>query len=889
MIKKVVFKSLFVLAAATSLSFFANGNGSSVQITSVTALANVKKVLVCKANKLNVRVDAGTDFNILFMDGKPVSMVLDQEADVLGEKNGWYQVRFLHLNKQVTGYVIKDYVEVKEVKTAKKKETKKKTVKKSLSLEGIIDTDALRVREGAGTAFPQVKSLTSPVLFRKHEKVTITGVKLSEDGKRWYRIKGKFGEENVSGYGISDYIKLNFSATKTVKAAVDNKNGILLRTGEKKDSPAVTNKKGKKIKLLKGKTVAVQAETAFENAKVFKISFRSGKETYVGFADALDIRFVANVTSRKTKSDKTESATKAETKPETKPETGTVEEKKPDDTSVSEKKNDEIKKTDEEITSTDSAFKAVKGIVLLDKVELYNEPAANAQVLTDKEKGESVKLPVGQEVKVRKQYTKNGVKWYLITYEITDANGIKKIGAGFLTSDKIILTNELVDQTTGSHLSEEILSDEAFLAELTAQGFPTFYIEKLMELHKKHPGFRFQARHLSLDWEDAIRGESKVGLNLIYNSKNVAWKSLEKGAYNWKNDSFTAFDGSIYVTASEKALRYYMDPRNFLNENDIYQFELLSYNPLFHTEEGIEKILAGSPMEKARYGFVNEFGEETSLSYAETFLLAGIYSGVSPYHLASKAKQEVAGGGKFSNSASGSVAGFEGIYNFYNIGASDSTKPMGAVLNGLHFAKFGRKDRPFDSKMTFHQYIKLPWDNPYKSIVGGAAYIGDHYIKKGQDTVFLEKFNLTEFSTFFHQYMSNIEGPYRESAHTKKAYKDLIGLPLVFSIPVLPNMPEIPAPMPEDEGNPNNWLSSLAIKGYLLTPGFSPEITEYSVLVGKGEKTIEVLAEPVSKLSTVSGHGTREIQAKGETKVEVVVEAENKKKRSYVIRLAKEK
>ena len=52
-------------------------------------------------------------------------------------------------------------------------------------------------------------------------------------------------------------------------------------------------------------------------------------------------------------------------------------------------------------------------------------------------------------------------------------------------------------------------------------------------------------------------------------------------------------------------------------------------------------------------------------------------------------KQEVAGGGRFSTSVTGTVAGHEGYYNFYNIGAYNNTAPGGAVASGLRFAEKG--------------------------------------------------------------------------------------------------------------------------------------------------------------------------------------------------------
>ena len=133
-------------------------------------------------------------------------------------------------------------------------------------------------------------------------------------------------------------------------------------------------------------------------------------------------------------------------------------------------------------------------------------------------------------------------------------------------------------------------------------------------------------------------------------------------------------------------------------------------------------------------------------------------SKVSPYHLASRVKQEVViNANKMSSSVSGTVSGYKGIYNFYNIGANNSVVAGGAVANGLKWAKTGKT------------YLR-PWNNRYKSLVGGAQYIGKNYINMGQNTLYLEKFNVTAKNRYNHQYMGNIEAPNNEATKTVAAY-----------------------------------------------------------------------------------------------------------------------
>lgn len=109
--------------------------------------------------------------------------------------------------------------------------------------------------------------------------------------------------------------------------------------------------------------------------------------------------------------------------------------------------------------------------------------------------------------------------------------------------------------------------------------------------------------------------------------------------------------------------------------------------------------------------------------------------------MASRIKQEV---GPFlsHSSISGTVKGFEGLYNFYNIGATSSSEPMGAIKNGLQYAKDGKGA----SEATKRKYL-IPWNTKEKAITGGAIFIGSSYINSGQDTIYLQKFHVYDIES----------------------------------------------------------------------------------------------------------------------------------------------
>lgn len=126
-----------------------------------------------------------------------------------------------------------------------------------------------------------------------------------------------------------------------------------------------------------------------------------------------------------------------------------------------------------------------------------------------------------------------------------------------------------------------------------------------------------------------------------------------------------------------------------------------------------------------------------------------------------------------------------------------------------------------------------PWNNQYKAIVGGAQYIGSNYIARGQNTLYLEKFNVTPNSTYSHQYMSNVMGAYSEAAKTYDAYKEwMAAQPIVFYIPVYNSMPDTAVAAPLGNLNPNNYLGSITVTGdtqasYQTSPAFGTGWNRY--------------------------------------------------------------
>lgn len=327
------------------------------------------------------------------------------------------------------------------------------------------------------------------------------------------------------------------------------------------------------------------------------------------------------------------------------------------------------------------------------------------------------------------------------------------------------------------------------------ENFPTSYQPYLRELAKKHPNWKFKALYTNLDWTYVINEENIYGKNLVPKNYSDSWKNTTPGQYNVEIDSG-------WVDSSRQSIEYCMDPRNFLNEVRIFQFEALSYEPHSNNLDGIEKILYGTEFYNKKVSYLDSNGNTINMNerYSDLILRGGQTSSVSPYHLASRIKQEV---GPFlsHSSISGNVEGFKGLYNFYNIGATSSPEPMGAIKNGLRYARDGKGA----SEALKNKYL-IPWNTKEKSITGGGIFIGSSYINVGQNTIYLQKFDVNDDrngNLFTHQYMTNVLAPYSESKSTYNGYQKsgLLDTSMTFIIPVYNNMPSIPMQSPDINAN----------------------------------------------------------------------------------------
>lgn len=468
-----------------------------------------------------------------------------------------------------------------------------------------------------------------------------------------------------------------------------------------------------------------------------------------------------------------------------------------------------------------------------------------------------IKVYKGQRVNVLGQTAAEGMNWYNVSFSLRGSTYTGWMCADYVALDNGTLGGNPVDSGAAAPATP---SDAEYVAALQAAGFPASYCNSLLALHQKYPNWQFVAVQTGLDWNAVISGESVVGRNLIQNSVNDSRKSTDSAAYDWATNTWYGFDGANWVSASPEYIAYCMDPRNFLNETYIFQFETLEYAP-YQNSTGVSNILANTFMAG---NYTDTDGAVRS--YADTFVEIGTGLAVSPYHLAARCKQEQGTKGT-SPLISGSYSGYAGYYNYFNVRAY-TTSSASAAVNGLSYAK------------------QQGWNTIYKSLMGGSQIVADNYIKKGQNTIYFEKFNVVyQNSLYSHQYMTNVQAAMSEGSNMAKAYADK-NQAFVFRIPVYSNMPETAAGF-LDKGNPNNWLSALYVDGANLTPGFSGATTAYSLVVGADVSSINVSAAPVAATSTVSGTGNYSLNY-GNNTIEITCISQSGNARTYSITVARQ-
>lgn len=471
-----------------------------------------------------------------------------------------------------------------------------------------------------------------------------------------------------------------------------------------------------------------------------------------------------------------------------------------------------------------------------------------------------------------------------------------------------------------SFYDEIVAKDTAYEATLKKAGFPESYYPYLTYLHKKHPNWKFTAVNTNKYFDTAV--DKEVGKNYIQSTIPTYRKSNTlREAPNW-------------YTASKGVVAFYLDPRNYLNEKNIYVFESLSYDEANHTKDILSQIFKGS--------YLNT---DTYINY---YLSAGKTYNISPVHLAARTKQE--GGTNSSyDGVSGKVSTTWDSYTGYVCSSYvklNSNNKTGYISSGVNLRKsnntssdilaFLRKNQAFTLSSTtkytgtgcpagwykvsvkrtltgYYNYYNIgaygsnpvvrglavaagyigeldgtPWNTREKAIKYGAKFIAENYTSSGQDTLYFQKFNTGPSGNYNNQFMTNVTAPASEAISTYDSYNE-IGITskgLSFKIPVYKNMPSNATTLPP-LGNTNNDLSTITIDGTKIS-GFDSDVLTYVKYISDKTTKVTVKATPSASTSKVEGTGTINTP-NNETTVNIKVTSEVDTSKTYKITLVKVK
>ena len=331
-------------------------------------------------------------------------------------------------------------------------------------------------------------------------------------------------------------------------------------------------------------------------------------------------------------------------------------------------------------------------------------------------------------------------------------------------------------------------------------GFPAAYAEKLTNLHMIHPDWIFEASNITQLSRDYSRPgpytwDYVISREMSPEDRNLV--STYSGSAYIKN--WTSYDSGWYP-ANTAAVKYAMDPRNFLDERHIFMFLDLYKGSTPYTVADVETALNGTFMANK---VIPDAGN--TKTYAQYFIELGNTYNINPVFIAARLKQEQGTDGtsplisgscgttlynSYVNGTNGapssgygsSLKNYNGYYNYFNIGAAGDGY-FAIWLGGMKEAQKGVAETG-------------PWTTRMKAIEGGVVKLRDTYLASYRHTLYYQKFNVDarsvidgECVNFSYQYMQNLMAPYSESRTMQTALSSNLDIKFKFIIPVYEGMP----------------------------------------------------------------------------------------------------
>ena len=323
---------------------------------------------------------------------------------------------------------------------------------------------------------------------------------------------------------------------------------------------------------------------------------------------------------------------------------------------------------------------------------------------------------------------------------------------------------------------------------LDTSKYPGFK-EKLDTLKANHPNWKFIIMETGLDFEQVIKAQYTGHLgtpkNLIQ-GKSGEWICSICGD--------RVYDTGNWKCASEQAIRYYMDTRNWLVDSP-YLFQFLATDYLETTDDKVYGSLNGTFLySRENASIINRVCREKN---------------ANPYYIIARLLQEQGNAG----GATSKMVDTDGTvyYNLFNIGASGNTQQE-VYNNALARAK------------------REGWTSIEKCLSDGITFLFSAYINNKQNSIYLNKFDVESYGgLYIRQYMQNIEAPKSEgtSMYNKMKSAGLLNENLTFIIPVYENMSSLSSSSPDSsiEAYPKNIRVKVGHSNVMIRSGRSTTST----------------------------------------------------------------
>lgn len=394
-----------------------------------------------------------------------------------------------------------------------------------------------------------------------------------------------------------------------------------------------------------------------------------------------------------------------------------------------------------------------------------------------------------------------------------------------------------------------------FYAKINVVGnFPKSYQNAINTLSAKYPDWQFVADSVPLSFEEALSMQDDLFVkttNKAYNS----WRSMRKGCYDWNKNKFISIGDGTYYGASREVIAYYLDPRNFLNDENLYIFMDQCFENSTVTITELENFLKDTFLDAI---VTNKNDVYYGKSFSEIIFDAAKLTDTNPLIIVANIL------GANGNNGSELTNGFKVkktvVYNYFNISAFGNTTNE-ILQNSANYA------------------YSQGWTTQSKAIIDGACKISNDNSHLENNTFYYQSFNVFDIDGRIFQYSSDIEEAVNCAKLLSEFYKNKRTSNLVFHIPVFTVMPSSNSPLPSKTDKLNNYYLE-NMDGYMLTPYFNRYTYEYS-MVSRGAERLYI---DLPKGATLVSPETFNLKG-GSNTVELVIKAQTGYTNTYKVNI----